>query len=48
MLNKGDIDTNIFKAYSIRHAASSGVFRAGVNIETIRATAGWFKNSQEL
>lgn len=44
-LGNGGIDIKKFTAYSTRHAASSAAFRAGVSIDTIRATAGWSKNS---
>nr|CAI5843322.1 unnamed protein product [Callosobruchus analis] len=39
------IDTNIFKGYSTRHAATSAAARAGLNIEIIRETAGWTNKS---
>nr|CAH7758415.1 unnamed protein product [Callosobruchus chinensis] len=40
------IDTNIFKGHSPGHAATSAAARAGLNIEIIRETAGWTKNSE--
>lgn len=45
-LKKSGINTQIFKGYSIRHASTSAAFRAGVDIDTIRRTAGWTKKSQ--
>lgn len=45
-LNKAGIDTNQFSAYSTRHAAVSTAFRKGVDIDTIRRTAGWATQSQ--
>nr|CAH7748227.1 unnamed protein product [Callosobruchus chinensis] len=35
-----------FKGYSTRHAATSAAARAGLNIEIIRETTGWTKNSE--
>ncbi|VEN38889.1 unnamed protein product [Callosobruchus maculatus] len=45
VLNKSGIDTSLFKAHSVRHAASSAAFRAGANIECIRNAAGWTEKS---
>lgn len=42
---KSGIDVNIFTAYSTRHASTSAAKRGGVNIDLIRKTAGWSKNS---
>ncbi|KAI8441190.1 hypothetical protein MSG28_009421 [Choristoneura fumiferana] len=39
-LNKSGIDTSIFTAHSTRHASTSAANRLGVNIDTIRKTAG--------
>lgn len=44
-LQKSGIDINIFSAHSTRHAATSKANSAGVNIDVIRSTAGWSKNS---
>lgn len=35
-----------FTAHSTRHAATSTAFRKGVDLETIRKTAGWSENLQ--
>ncbi|XP_077257548.1 uncharacterized protein LOC143894793 [Temnothorax americanus] len=35
-----------FTAHSTRHAATSAALKKGVDLETIRRTAGWSKNSQ--
>lgn len=40
-LSISGIDTSLFSAHSTRHAATSAAHRAGVNIDTIRKTAGW-------
>ncbi|KAJ8914836.1 hypothetical protein NQ315_014849 [Exocentrus adspersus] len=45
VLNVSGINTAVFSAYTTRHASSSAALRAGVSIETIRATAGWSKES---
>lgn len=46
VLKDSGIDTNIFTAHSTRHAATSAAARKGVNIDTIRLSAGWSKNSK--
>ncbi|OXU27171.1 hypothetical protein TSAR_005436 [Trichomalopsis sarcophagae] len=46
VLAKSGIDTAVFSAHSTRHAASSAGLKSGVNIDTIRRTAGWSENSQ--
>lgn len=43
-LEKAGIDTS-FGAYSVKHAAVSKANAKGVDIDTIRRTAGWSKNS---
>ena len=43
---KSGIDVNIFSAYSTRHASTSAAKRSGVNIDQIRKTAGWSKDSE--
>lgn len=45
-MRKSGIDINIFSAYSIRHASTSAARRHGVNIDQIRKTAGWSKDSE--
>lgn len=45
-LKRSGIDTNVFTAYSTRHASTSAAFKAGTSIDTIRATAGWSKESE--
>lgn len=44
-LKKSGIDTDNFSAYSTKHAAVSKAKVRGVDIDTIRRTAGWSKNS---
>lgn len=44
-LSEGGIDISIFTSHSTRHAGSSAAFRAGVNIDEIRKSAGWSQNS---
>lgn len=39
------IDTKIFTAHSTRHASTSTAFKSGVDLDTIRKTAGWSENS---
>ncbi|XP_057326848.1 uncharacterized protein LOC130668527 [Microplitis mediator] len=46
LLTKAGIDTDQFTAYSTKHAAVSAAFRKGVDVDTIRRTAGWSKNSK--
>ncbi|CAH2086588.1 unnamed protein product [Euphydryas editha] len=45
-LENSGIDISIFSAHSTRHAATSAAKRMGVNIETIRRTAGWSSTSR--
>ena len=46
ILGESGIDTSIFTAHSTRHASTSRAFTSGVDIDTIRRTAGWSKESQ--
>jgi Phage integrase family. len=46
LLGKAGLDTNQFTAYSTRHAAVSAAHKRGVDITTIRRSAGWAPNSQ--
>lgn len=39
LLNKTDIDRNLFSSYSTRHAAASAVHQKSIDIDTIRRTA---------
>ena len=41
-----DVDTSVFTAHSTRHASTSAAKRRGVDLDLIRKTAGWTKNSQ--
>lgn len=45
-LQKSGVDTSTFSAHSTRHAATSAAHRKGINIELIRKTAGWSKDSE--
>jgi len=45
-LQKAGIDTSQFTAYSTKHAAVSTDHKRGVDIVTIRRTAGWSPQSQ--
>lgn len=45
-LTKSGVNTEIFSAYSTRHASTSAAKRSGVNIDTIKKTAGWTKASE--
>ena len=46
VLTTSGIDTKIFSAHSTRHAATSTALLRGVDLATIRRTAGWSNNSQ--
>lgn len=45
VLKEAGINTNIFSAHSTRHAATSTAFSKGVDVESIRRTAGWSEKS---
>lgn len=45
-LGDSGIDTAIFTAHSTRHAATSRAFNVGVDLDTIRRSAGWSKGSE--
>lgn len=45
VLEECGIDTNIFTAHSTRHASTSAASRNGIDIDTLRRTAGWTKTS---
>lgn len=45
-LMESGINTNIFTAHSTRHAATSAAASRGVDVETIRRTAGWSSKSE--
>lgn len=44
-LRSAGVDTDVFRAYSIRSVATSTAFRRQVPIELIRRTAGWTEKS---
>lgn len=44
-LAAGGIDTSIFTAHSVRHAATSSAMRLNVPLDEIHRSAGWSKNS---
>lgn len=44
-LQSSGIDTSVFTAHSARHAATSSAKKLGLNIETIKKTAGWSQAS---
>lgn len=44
-LHDSGVDVNTFTAHSTRHAATSAAHRLGVNIDTIKRTAGWSGSS---
>jgi len=44
-LKNAGINTNVFGAHSVRHAATSHALKQGVSIDTIRERAGWSENS---
>lgn len=45
VLGRSGIDTSLFTAHSTRHAATSAAVNRGINIDTIRNTAGWTASS---
>lgn len=45
-LRESGIDVSLFKAHSVRHAATSSAFTKGIDLNTIRRTAGWTNRSQ--
>ena len=45
ILSKSGLNTNIFTAHSTRHASTSAAKRKGIDIDTLRKTAGWTKTS---
>lgn len=45
-LTASGIDISVFSSHSTRHASTSAAFNKGVNIDVIRATAGWSEKSQ--
>lgn len=46
VLNESGVDTSIFKSHSTRHASTSAAKLKGIDIETIRRTAGWSERSK--
>lgn len=46
VLKDSGVDTDIFTAYSTRHASTSTVKSSGVSIDLIRSTAGWTAESK--
>ncbi|CAD6226402.1 GSCOCG00005805001-RA-CDS [Cotesia congregata] len=46
LIKKAGVDTNIFTAYSAKHAAVSKAYSKGVDVDTIRRTAGWSSGSK--
>lgn len=45
-LKNSGINVKTFSGHSVRHAATSAAFRSGVNINTIKNTAGWSEGSE--
>lgn len=46
VLSRAGINTNIFSAYSIKHASTSAALKRGLPINLIRKTAGWSDRSK--
>ncbi|CAH1988486.1 unnamed protein product [Acanthoscelides obtectus] len=46
ILEKSGIDVHKFSAHSTRHAATSAAKRKGLNMDTIRLSAGWSRDSR--
>ena len=40
------VNTEAFKSHLVRHASTSAAFLQGLDIDTIRKTATWSKDSQ--
>lgn len=45
VLKNSGVNTNIFSSHSVRHASTSAALRSGVNVDTIKNTAGWSASS---
>lgn len=45
ILDKSGIDSNMFTAHSIRHTSTSAARKKGIDMDTLRRTAGWTKSS---
>lgn len=45
-IQKAGVDTTVFSGYSVRHASVSAAFKNGVDVGTIRRTAGWSQGSK--
>lgn len=45
LLKKADIDVAQFSGYSAKHASVSAAYRKGIDVSTIRRTAGWSDKS---
>ncbi|CAH2226594.1 jg17276 [Pararge aegeria aegeria] len=48
VLSESGVDISVFGAHSTRHASTSAASAAGINIETIRKTAGWTSSSHSF
>lgn len=48
VLSESGVDISVFSSHSTRHASTSAASLAGVNIETIRKTAGWTSSSNSF
>ena len=46
ILSKNGIDTQVFKPYSIKHAATSAALRNGISLDVIRRMACWSDSSK--
>lgn len=46
LLGRSGLDVSTFTAHSARHAATSAAARKGVNIDTIKRSAGWTEKSK--
>ena len=45
VLQSSGVDTSLYIAHSVRHAATSKTFKKGISLDIIRPTAGWTKSS---
>ena len=46
VMSDAGIDVSIFKSHSTRHASTSAALLKGVDLETIKNTAGWSEKSK--
>ena len=45
VLQSSGVDTSLYIAHSVRHAATSKTFKKGISLDIIKSTGGWTKSS---